>query len=410
MPGKTLAWLTIFLLSALLGIGGGYLYVTLVNPNLLPPIMRLGGIKEPITVLVLGTDIVYSQAVKRNIADKTAFNGRSDTIILARFDPYRNSITALSIPRDTFVSIPGYGHQKINAANALGGPNLTMQTVKSLLNVPIDHFIVINLEGLVKAVNEIGGITVQIPKPMKYMDWTAKLKIELEPGYHTLTGNQAMGFVRFRHDALGDIGRVQRQQIFLGAILAKSMQPEVWSHIPQLVEIEKSYVLTDMSFSELLSLASFAKGVPKHNLLLSMLPGNFSGDGNWSVDPKHIKDISAWFIGSYQPDSFNRNFKVAIENASSEARLANKLCDYLRARGYNTFIIKNDNFDKSKPLKKTKIIAQKGNPQEASMIQSDLNNRGSIVNASIGDLDAAITIEAGNDLIDIINDKKSVTR
>ncbi len=406
MSGKTFTWSLIFIIAALIGIAGGYFYTNFTNPDLLPPMLRLGGLKEPATILVMGTDVVYSLAGRKNVADKTAFNGRSDTMILVRFDPFRNTITALSIPRDTFVLVPRFGHQKVNSANALGGPSLAMQTVKNLLNVPIDHYVVLNLAGLVKAVDIIGGITVQIPKPMKYMDWTAKLKIELEPGFHTLTGNQAMGFVRFRHDALGDIGRVQRQQLFMHAVLIKLAQPEVWTHLPQLIELEKQYLLTDMDFSDILGLANFARGVPKKNFMLSMLPGNFSGDGNWLADRQKLYDINAWFLGSYQTNIVNRNFKVAIENASSTPHLASKVSSYLRNKGYNTYIINNDNFDKTKPLVKSKIIAQKGNPQEALLVLSDLNNQGSIVNASIGDLDASVTIEAGEDLAKIVQSEE----
>ena len=403
MSGKTFAWSLIFIVAAILGIAGGYFYTNFTNPQWLPPMLRLGGLKEPRTILVMGTDVVYSLNGRRNIADKTAFNGRSDTMILVRFDPFRNTIKALSIPRDTYVMVPGFGHQKINSANALGGPSLAKQTVQSLLNVPIDNYVILNLAGLVKAVDIVGGITVQIPKPMKYMDWTAKLKIELEPGFHTLTGNQAMGFVRFRHDALGDIGRVQRQQLFMHAILNKLVQPTVWTHLPELIEIEKEYLLTDMDFSDILNLANFARSVPKKNFMLSMLPGNFSGDGNWLVDRSNVSKIDAWFLGAYQSCDLTRNFKVAIENASSTPHLAYKVSNYLRTKGYNTFIINNDNFDKTKPLEKSKIIAQKGNPQEAKLVLTDLDNNGSIVNASIGDLDASVTVEAGQDLVKIVN-------
>ncbi|MGC5204346.1 LCP family protein, partial [Klebsiella pneumoniae] len=78
--------------------------------------------------------------------------------------------------------------QKINSANAIGGPLYAKQTVSDLLDLPIDHYVVLNVHGLVELVNELGGVTVDVPKKMQYMDWTAKLKIDLEPGYHTLTG------------------------------------------------------------------------------------------------------------------------------------------------------------------------------------------------------------------------------
>jgi len=86
-------------------------------------------------------------------------------------------------------------------------------------------------------VNELGGITVMVPKKMKYMDWTAKLKIDLEPGPHTLTGNAGDGVRPFSSRCAGDIGRVQRQQLFMHAVMDKALQPESWSHLPQLMVI-----------------------------------------------------------------------------------------------------------------------------------------------------------------------------
>jgi len=163
----------------------------------------------------MGTDVVYSKEHRVLKADPKSFQGRSDTILVCRLDPIANSLSVLSIPRDTQARIPGYrGLQKINGANAFGGPLLAAQTIDDLLGIPVDHYAVINVHGLVELVDELGGITVVVPKRMKYTDNSAKLKINLDPGPHVLSGVEAMGFVRFRHDALGDIGRVQRQELF----------------------------------------------------------------------------------------------------------------------------------------------------------------------------------------------------
>ncbi len=142
-------WSLIIILAALVGVIVGYIYTLIAKPQLLPPVLRFGSLHEPMTVLVLGTDVVYSDRGRRLKADKDAFTGRSDTIMVCRLDPYRNSLGVLSIPRDTQVRIPGYGTQKINAANALGGPYLAQTTVSQFLGIPIDHYIVLNVHGLV---------------------------------------------------------------------------------------------------------------------------------------------------------------------------------------------------------------------------------------------------------------------
>jgi len=397
-------WFILFLLAALLGIGAGYFVTLVVKPSLLPPALRLGSLREPTTVLLLGVDVVYSQEGRRLKADPAAFTGRSDTIMVARLDPIRNSVSVLQIPRDTEVPIPGQGLQKINYANAAGGPLMAREVVSSFLGLPVDHYVVLNVHGLVELVNELGGVTVEIPKRMKYMDWTAKLKIDLEPGFHTLTGNQAMGFVRFRHDALGDIGRVQRQEIFLRAVLDKALRPESWSHIPELIKIAQSYVLTDLSEGEILQMITFVKAVPKQNQHLVMLPGRFSGTGSWVVAQSDVQQMTARLTGMSWPVGAKPEVRISIENASAYPHLGTRLSRYLRARGYEVISIKSASDNTAKTRARSRIIAQRNNQEEAEMVRDDLGGLGEIVNASLGDLESSVTIVAGDDLEPIVDE------
>jgi hypothetical protein len=255
----------------------------------------------------------------------------------------------------------------------------------------------------VDLVNELGGVTVEIPKRMKYMDWTAKLKIDLEPGYHTLTGNQAMGFVRFRHDALGDIGRVQRQEIFLRAVLDKALQPASWTHLPELIKIGQQYVSTDLTESQILSTLAFVRAVPKRNQQLVMLPGKFSSDGsgNWAVDQTEIKDIAARITGGISTLKTRQDVRVAIQNVSSSPALGRRLAAFLRLKGYT--IVSISSIDRSVPPRRTsRIIAQRANPEDAEMIQLDLASAGDVVNASVGDIESGVTIMAGDDLVPVL--------
>jgi len=226
-------------------------------------------------------DRTHGSSDSKPVVDQTAFKGRSDTIIVIHVDPERQTVSGIHIPRDTVAHIPGFGYQKINGAYALGGIELAKQTVSELIQVPIDHFVVLNVHGLVEAVDALGGITLDVPKKMRYMDWTAKLKIDLEPGVHTLTGNQAMGFVRFRHDALGDIGRIQRQEIFMRAFINKALTPTSWPQFPHLVEIARSNLRTDLSDMELLQSANLMRSIPQTRIHFTMIPGRFGPQGTW---------------------------------------------------------------------------------------------------------------------------------
>lgn len=404
---KSTNWFFLFLFAAFLGVGVGYVVTLIVRPTLLPPALRWGSLTQPATVMLLGVDVTYTQEGRRVKADPAAFNGRSDTILVARLDPIRNCVNILSIPRDTQVQIPGHGMQKVNSANAFGGPTLARETVSSLLGVEIDHYIVLNVHGLVELVNELGGITVEIPKRMKYMDWTAKLKIDLQPGFHTLTGNQAMGFVRFRHDAMGDIGRVQRQELFMRAVMDKALKPESWAHIPRLMEIVRNYVLTDLNDGDIVRMATFIRAVPKANQHLVMMPGKFSGTGDWLVDEMDVRQIAARLTGASWPQATKTEVHVVIENASSHPELGRKLSRFLRMRGYDVIAVKSATNPESGYRSTTKIIAQRANPEDAEMVKLDLGNCGEVLNASIGDIQSSVTIVAGEDLAPLVEGSAS---
>ncbi|MBN8658970.1 MAG: LCP family protein [Candidatus Obscuribacter phosphatis] len=395
-------WLFIFLACALMGVLGAYVYVSVSKPQLMPPQLRIATLRKPTTILMLGTDVVYSDSGRRLKADKDAFTGRSDTIMVGRLDPLANTLRVISIPRDTLVDIPGNGTQKINAANAIGGPDLAKATISNFLDTPIEHYVVLNVHGLVDLVNELGGITVEVPKRMQYMDWTAKLKIDLEPGVHTLTGNQAMGFVRFRHDALGDIGRVQRQEIFLRAVLDKALKPESWKHIPKLIEIAQNYISTDLSAQEILEMANFVRGVPKSNQLLTMMPGNFSPGGDWAVERSDVRRMVARLMGANFIETTRDSIRVSIGNCSSTEGMGFKLAKILGSKGYKNVIVQKRMLELSDSLKRTRIVAQKANPEDASLVKSDLGNIGDVVNASVGDIESSVTIMIGDDLVEKI--------
>jgi len=402
-------WLFIFIFCALAGVGVGYFTMLVKSPQMLPPALRIVSLREPTTVLLLGVDVVYTDMGRRKQKiDKDAFTGRSDTILVARLDPISNSLRVISIPRDTEVRIPGTGLSKINAANAIGGINLAQTTVSGFLNdTKIDHYVVLNVHGLVDLVNELGGITVEVPKKMQYMDWTAKLKIDLEPGMHTLTGNQAMGFVRFRHDALGDIGRVQRQSIFLRAVLDKALQPQSLAHLPKLIEIAQQYISTDLTVQDMMGMANFVRGVPKSNQVLTMMPGTFSPNGDWVVAASDTRRMVARLMGANFVESSKDDIRVSVENSSSTEGMGFKVAKILGLRGYRNVSVQKANLEFEDGVKRTRIIAQKANPEDASLIRTDLGSIGDIVNASVGNIESSVTVIVGNDLAQKITEQEA---
>lgn len=395
-------WPIMFIASALLGVAIGYFITLVYQPNLIPPALRIGGLNRPATVLLLGVDIVYVKGRRSLHSDHNAFNGRSDTILLARFNPLSNQFSVLSIPRDTACDIPGYGRQKINGANALGGPQLACRTVQDLTGIPIDHYVVLNVHGLVDLVDALGGIQVQVPKRMRYHDYSAKLDINLNPGPSLLDGKAAMGFVRFRHDALGDIGRVQRQELFMRAVMDKAISPVTWAKAPDLLRIAQSYIKTDMNVTQMMQILNFVRAVPKDGQQMVMLPGNFSGSGDWAVDEEALRKVVASMLGRPAAAAVRSQIRVSIENASSSPGLGRKLARYLSRFGYQIMAVDSKSDTYMGPIAASKIIAEMANPADAKQLQTDLRQRGEIVNASLGDIQSAITIVAGDDLIPLV--------
>lgn len=143
--------------------------------------------------------------------------GRSDTIMLLHLPANGTRPTLVSIPRDSYVPIPGNGYNKINAAYAIGGPKLLIETVQNVTGLQVNHFMSIGFGGLVDVVNDVGGVRMCLKAPMK--DPLAGLN--LKAGCQTLNGDQALGFVRTRAFTEGDLQREQDQRVLLKAILAK---------------------------------------------------------------------------------------------------------------------------------------------------------------------------------------------
>jgi LCP family protein required for cell wall assembly len=200
----------------------------------------------PQTFLIIGSDRRNSQ-----ISGKY---GNSDTTMLLRLDPDRNAIALLSIPRDLKVDIPGYGINKINAAYSFGGPKLTLETVKQITGLHINHLVNVDFTGFARAVNAIGCVYVDVDRRYFIAPNTGTSEINLQPGYQALCGFDALSYVRYRHTDT-DIVRAARQQEFLRQARAKVPPTKIIDDRHKLLHIFASYTSSDIdSSSQLLEL------------------------------------------------------------------------------------------------------------------------------------------------------------
>ncbi|MBQ0055756.1 MAG: LCP family protein, partial [Synergistaceae bacterium] len=150
---------------------------------------------------------------------------RSDTILFVTVELDDKCVKVLALPRDTRVEIPGHGTHKLNSSFAYGGVELLKTTVENYLKEPILYYVVVNYDNFPKLVDAFGGVDIDVKKRMRYVDRAGHLDINFQPGMQHMDGKNALLYVRFRKDAQGDIGRVQRQQQFIKALLKKAYSP-----------------------------------------------------------------------------------------------------------------------------------------------------------------------------------------
>ncbi len=239
-------------------------------------------------ILLLGVDT--------NINGTDIWRGtRSDTMILINIDSKDKTINAITIPRDCKVILPGHhGVQKINSAHAIGGIDMVKKTISEMLGVKIDKYIIVNDETVKQVVDAIGGVPLYVEKNMHYNDYSGKLFINLEKGDTVLDGTEAVGYLRYRKDGLGDIGRTHRQQWFLKHFMKKFKNPSTIAKLPEIINVLHKYVKTDMSIFELTQIANYLRGLDENHIEIALLPGAPNQKGYisyWIIDPVKTQEV-----------------------------------------------------------------------------------------------------------------------
>lgn len=207
--------------------------------------------------------------------DNVEGSHRSDTIMVVHISPNAKKVSVVAIPRDTIMNIPAVGLTKINHAFAYGGISLTRRSLENFLGIKIPFTVAINLDGLAKIIDTLGGLTINIEKRMYYVDYAGGLFVDLYPGLQNLNGRQAVGYIRFRHDAEGDIGRILRQQKFMQALAKKIITKKNVLGAPKVIMSLLSNVNTNMSTRQVLGLAlSMRQSFDIGNFEMTSLPGD----------------------------------------------------------------------------------------------------------------------------------------
>ncbi|MBQ7219465.1 MAG: LCP family protein [Synergistaceae bacterium] len=237
------------------------------------PAKQEGSSRGTVNVLIVGLDNVDG-------------GSRTDAIALAIFDAENPGLRIASIPRDSRVYIPGRSWDKINHAYVYGGIRLLRETLVNLTGMPIDYFVKVSYKSFPRIVDILGGVDIYVEKRMVYNDYSGKLFINIAPGQQHMNGKTALGYVRFRHDPLGDIGRVRRQQKFIDLMMQKLKSPSIIPRIPAILNEVMDAIDTDLAPLEALKLLQFANSLPPDRIKMFMAPGK-SG---------FSKNVSYWIL------------------------------------------------------------------------------------------------------------------
>ena len=252
------------------------------------PQQKVAAGEEPaVNILVLGTDSRTSASDPSQWKEGAQ---RTDAIMIVQVSGDRKTVSVMSIPRDSWVEIPGHGQGKINAAYSYGGPSLTIHTVENLTGIHIDHFAVANFESFVALTDEIGGVRVNLKTPQ-----TLAGK-ELDAGAQVLNGQQALAYTRERSSLPnGDFDRVKRQQTWMRSIVSRVLTNGTLSSPTALYSFLKTAsrtVAVDESFTlnQMQSLALETRHLHSNDIRFMTVPT--AGTGT-STDGQSIVTLDA---------------------------------------------------------------------------------------------------------------------
>jgi len=302
----------------------------------------------------------------------------TDTILVVSIDPKNKEVAMLSVPRDLFVKVPGYGYQKINSVYALGQSNydddykkyeLVKNTISDVLGVPIHYFGLVNFDGFKKVIDIIGGVDVYVEKdlydpyfPDKYV--TGYDELFVEKGMNHFDGEEALKYARSR-ETTSDFDRSRRQQQILMAVKDKTMSKENMmsvKKVSQIMSILQDNLKTDLQLSEIEELMKFAKDVDKEKIYSKVLSDSedviYSDnvDGMYVLRPRDstLEELHT-FVKQYFKDPFmvSEQSKITITDGAGSSYIVQKVANTLKGFGYD--VSENNGLDTEKKYEKTFI-------------------------------------------------------
>jgi len=281
-------------------------------------------------ILVMGVDVNHESS-------DPFTNTRTDTMVIVSIAPGAKDVSIISIPRDSKVYLAGTSRpDKINHAFANGGVNTSVRTVEETFGIRINRHLVMSNQGIINFIDTIGGLPIYVEKDMRYGDKTVGLYINLKKGYHRLSGSDVEGYLRFRNDELGDIGRIGRQQWFFDAILEALKDPQVLPKLPEAIKGLPKYIQTDMSVLEMLQYAKLAMAIDKSDIHVATIPGDPSSKGEisyWILRPEQTQAMIDKLVYRDKAEMLEGPLRIGILHTPATLEKANELKELLEQNG-----------------------------------------------------------------------------
>ncbi len=327
---------------------------------------------------------------------------RTDTLMVASIDTSREEFNIISIPRDSRTMIPGHGMNRINSAYAFGGIDLTIETVERFLRLPIDYYVVVDFDGFIDIVDAMGGVELEIEERMHYVDRAGNLHINFDPGKKTLSGQEALKYVRYRDEVLGDIGRIQRQQKFITAAIEQLFTPGQIMDIPGIVNETLESIYTDIPKSDFLPFLRTLMVLDLERLNTGKIPGSpeyIGGASYWIPDEDGVQEMTNQFLRG-EEQRRHAEIKLEIYNGNGVSGSAGRAANKFRRYGFSIQRAANAdhfNYDENRI-----IYYDRENEETArrirSFLEGELKHREVV--ESNNDRDNVIEIILGQDFIE----------
>jgi LCP family protein required for cell wall assembly len=336
-------------------------------------------------VLIMGSDARPDELARGEV-------GRTDTLLLVVANRAAPRVAMVSVPRDLWVSIPGYTDERINAAYEFGGPQTAKQTVSNVLGQPVDRYALIGLQGVRDVVDAVGGVDISVAQAIHDdaypTDDYGYQTVDIPAGRQHMDGDTALKYARSRHQD-SDFGRIARQQQVVATIRNALLNPLTWPRLPAVISAVQRSVKTDLGPLDAIAVAAAfirAPGDPDRLIIDTNLVDPITGqDGAYLLQAKPtLRPSVAKFLGG------NAAVSVEVLNGAGVAGLARATADRLSQQGFSITNVA----DAQQPQRQTTIVARPGARGAAEQIANALHLSPARVSESptLGPADVRVTL------------------